>query len=94
MKQDSWGDGSDSSLDDLLHENKITDITQSVDLTEEEKSVEDDLGFGRRSSKVISCCSSDIADFEKIRKIEGQIFKDGKKDIIPEYLKSDFPPAE
>ena len=70
------------------------EISQSVDLSEEEKSVADDLGLGMRESRQVSCCSSDISEFEKIRKIEGQIFKDGKKDIIPEYLKSDFPPQE
>ena len=67
-------------------------MSHSVDLTDEEFNKED-LGYMKSSGK-ISCCYSDIDEFEKLKQIESEVFKDGKKDIIPEYLKSDFPPEE
>ena len=43
------------------------------------------------ASPQLSCCSSDLSEFENLKLIEKQVFKSGKKEKVPEYLKQDHP---
>ena len=46
------------------------------------------------SSPQLSCCSSDLSEFENLKIIEKQVFKSGNKEKVPDYLKEDHPPLE
>ena len=45
-------------------------------------------------SPQLSCCSSDLSEFENLKLIEKQIFRDGRKEKVPDYLVEDHPPIE
>ena len=47
-----------------------------------------------RNSPQMSCCSSDLDEFENLKSIEKQIFKSGDKEKVPIYLKEEHPPKE
>ena len=49
---------------------------------------------GAQGSPQLSCCSSDISEFENLRLIEKQVFKSGEKEKVPAYLIEDHPPIE
>ena len=42
----------------------------------------------------MSCCSSDLDEFENLKLVEKEVFRSGYKEKVPDYLKEDHPPKE
>lgn len=67
----------------------------SHDSLSDEKASEDNIPQNKvNSSPQLSCCSSDLSEFENLKLIEKQVFMSGNKEIVPDYLKGDHPPIE
>ena len=48
----------------------------------------------QQGSTQLSCCSSDLSEFENLKTIEKQVFKSAGKEKVPDYLKGGHPPKE